>query len=919
MSNPHRARLRLLLGCCIGLSGPAAADVVLDGTLGPAGAVGGGLVDGAPTTYVIDESLGRRVSGNLFHSFGLLSIEAGESAAFTGVEPTAAIIARVTGGEPSLLGGRLSSMLPGADLYLLNPAGVVVGPGGSFDVPGAVHLSTADELRLADGVRFAVEAAPAAQLSSAPPAAFGFLRSAPAPVEVGAVSTALAGSLSGGRVEIGPGLLGSQGGDLGLYSTGGPSVVGLDGEGVLATPDARVELQGTRITLVAGPGGGPGSFRIRAGALVADGVLVTSRALGASDAGALDLRAGSIEVLGTSVIQSLAVGSGAGADLRLVADTLRVTEGSLIETDTLGDGAGGDVSLRAGAELVLDAASQISTRSAGAAPGGALALAGPTLRLHGGALVFTATSGSAAGGAIDVAGGVLTVGGGARLASETSGPGAGGAAHLVVDALEIDGLGGAALVQTTTSSDAVDAGRGGGIEVDARRVELTRGGQIAATTLGTGDAGDVRLHGLDTLAVAGVSDVPDEGGRLPVAAITSIAGLRAGATVTGAGGRVEIEAHEVALGSGGQILARGFGSGRAGAISLDVETLSLVGGGDGLAVIEASAEDADAGMVSIVARDALRLGAGGLIASGTSGTGDGSRVEIRTGLLEAVGRDALGNPSGVRTNSSGGRSPVVTGDGGDVYIEARDVVVSAGAEIASSTGRDTSGRAGAIDIAAANAVLLRDAARVTSETNGSGPGGAITIEAGRSIEVRGAAEISAASNDAASTATAGAVSLVAGERIELHAGAIRTRAELASGGAIRIRTRDLLQLVSSEISSRVRSGAGDGGRVDIDPRLVLMLDSRIEATAFEGDGGDVSIRADSLLRSAGSSIDASSRFGLDGQIQIDSPTSEITGEIDLLPAAFLDPFDLLRDVCTLDDAPRGSLVVDPVRDSGELP
>ncbi|MBI3988957.1 MAG: filamentous hemagglutinin N-terminal domain-containing protein, partial [candidate division NC10 bacterium] len=94
------------------------------------------------------------------------------------------ILSRVTGGEPSAIDGLLRSTIPGANLFLLNPAGVLFGPNASLDVSGSFHVSTADYLRLADGGIFQATLAQGSVLTAAPPAAFGFLSGNPAGIAI---------------------------------------------------------------------------------------------------------------------------------------------------------------------------------------------------------------------------------------------------------------------------------------------------------------------------------------------------------------------------------------------------------------------------------------------------------------------------------------------------------------------------------------------------------------------------------------------------------------------------------------------------------------------------------------------------------------------------------------------------------------
>ena len=72
-----------------------------------------------------------------------------------------------------------------ANLFLMNPAGIVFGPNASLNVGGSVSFTTADYLRLADGARFnALPGVQDAAISSAPVAAFGFLGSNPGAITV---------------------------------------------------------------------------------------------------------------------------------------------------------------------------------------------------------------------------------------------------------------------------------------------------------------------------------------------------------------------------------------------------------------------------------------------------------------------------------------------------------------------------------------------------------------------------------------------------------------------------------------------------------------------------------------------------------------------------------------------------------------
>jgi len=94
------------------------AEVTLDGTLGRTGPLPG-------PDYLIGADLGRQLGGNLFHSFRDFNLKSHESATFSGPNSINNIIGRVTGGNPSNIDGLIRSSIPNANLYFLNPYGII--------------------------------------------------------------------------------------------------------------------------------------------------------------------------------------------------------------------------------------------------------------------------------------------------------------------------------------------------------------------------------------------------------------------------------------------------------------------------------------------------------------------------------------------------------------------------------------------------------------------------------------------------------------------------------------------------------------------------------------------------------------------------------------------------------------------------
>lgn len=103
----------------------------------------------------IDQTAGEfRITGgqrsadglNLFHGFERFNLEQSEQASFFVPAGVANVLGRINGGEASLINGQLQLVGSGADLFLLNPAGILFGQDATLALPGSFIATAADSV-----------------------------------------------------------------------------------------------------------------------------------------------------------------------------------------------------------------------------------------------------------------------------------------------------------------------------------------------------------------------------------------------------------------------------------------------------------------------------------------------------------------------------------------------------------------------------------------------------------------------------------------------------------------------------------------------------------------------------------------------------------------------------------------------------
>ncbi len=211
-------------------------------TLGLASTAGAQLAaapDGTHTQVAVTGNTftitgGTPAGTNLFHSFQQFGLTQGQIAHFLANPTIQNILARVTGGNASVIDGQVRVSGSAANLYLMNPAGIVFGANASLNVPGSFTATTANQIGIGNGWFGAIGSNDYASLTGSP-SQFAFTTPQPgAIVNAGnlAVPAGQTLMLLGGTV-VNTGTLTATGGTVAIAAVPGETLVRLTPVGSL--------------------------------------------------------------------------------------------------------------------------------------------------------------------------------------------------------------------------------------------------------------------------------------------------------------------------------------------------------------------------------------------------------------------------------------------------------------------------------------------------------------------------------------------------------------------------------------------------------------------------------------------------------------------------------------------------------------
>ncbi|MBP5975832.1 filamentous hemagglutinin N-terminal domain-containing protein [Brasilonema sp. CT11] len=518
---------------------------------------------------------GTQAGSNLFHSFEQFSVPTGTTAYFNNALDIQNIISRVTGKSVSDINGILRANGT-ANLFLINPNGILFGPNASLNIGGSFLASTASSLNFADGskfsaidpqstplltinvpigLQFGATAAPIRNQSQASPNGATTRFRAPIGLQVQPGKTL---ALVGGDVTLEGGNLTVDGGRIELGSVAGNSLVNLSptNQGWTLGYESVQNFQNIQLiprivnnseiySIVDASGEGGGNIQVQGSHLMVTNSKILARTLGSKSGGDLRVNASeSVELVGSNtLIQTATLGAGQSGDLTITSKKLSIRDGGQALIYTGNDGAAGNLTVNASESVDLigkvnNFFSALSTVTASAGKAGNLTINTGRLRIQDGALASTQSSGqqlqitsrefipaTGQGGNLTVNAsksveliGTSVTGSPSRLLASTNGSGDAGKVTITTGQLIVQDRA-AVTVSSEVRENAIylvnprNFGKAGELNITARSILLDNKGKLTSET-NSGQGGNINLQVGDLLLLRRNSQISTNAGKL---------------------------------------------------------------------------------------------------------------------------------------------------------------------------------------------------------------------------------------------------------------------------------------------------------------------------------------------------------------------------------------------------------------------
>lgn len=869
---------------------------------------------------------GTEVGNNLFHSFSRFSLPNGYTAHFENHNQIQNIFSRITGKEASYIDGLLQANY-GANLFIINPNGIVFGSNARLNIGGSFFASTANSINFDNGERFSVKPEDTTPLLTV---------NTPVGLQVGVnpeknsaqepsfkTPVSLQFGVNPGKIHVGESgfdptllqvesnqtlaLIGGdvilENADISTLKSGGRIELGsVASEGRVnftetnlgfifnfdAVPNlGKMQILGSRVESL-------GDIQVTAKHLLfQDGIFKADNNLSINTTGNIKLLGySSVHVTGLVRFPS---------HLTINTQNLLVQDSSTIGVDrgnlTINASnavqmlSNGDTSLRNSSRIFATASEDVTQTA------GNLTINTRNLSVQGGAQILTGSS------LVGLPNEPRTFNARETVTRR----------NLTINASESVTLSGSSLDEVypsglfTTTFEGQDSGR---LTINTKILSIEDGAQVATGNFYSGQVGNLTVNATEKVQIIGTSAT----GKIPpqqqingvidepvldtsLRVTTSVQGVRIQGTLpsglftntptTKEVGDININTRQLLVQDGGQISANTFGQVRGSNLNVNAtEQVQLLGTAtngipSGLLTRTNPQAKGEAGNLTILTGNLLVQDGAQVSASTFSASKGGNLTVQATEGIKLIGVSRQNAPSGLFAQANSGS----TGDAGDLKVNTSTLIV-------------------------------RDGAQVSASTFGRGKGGNVTVQATENIELIGTFgndELFPSGLFAVAAGTTGdAGNLIIDARNLLVRDGAQIGASTRSqgqGGNLTVNVKDRVQLMGTAVNGAFPSGlfattaansTGKAGNLTINTNLLQVSQGAGIAVQSRGQGsaGNLLVNARSMDLAQKAFISADTR-------SVDTNSNQPQANINLRSQDLI----LLRGNSSITTNARGSNVI----------
>jgi filamentous hemagglutinin family protein len=644
--------------------------------------------------------------------------------------------------------------------------------------------------------------------------------------------------------------------------------------------------------------------------VVTDGARLSASVFGTGEAGDVKITAsdriflrGKETIIFTDITPE---GKGQGGNIALDAPTIEVIDGAQFVASTSGIGDAGNVLITASDRVYFSGSGQFASSVVSN-------------------VKETATGN---GGDVVIDTGVLEVRDGAQFTAETLGKGdAGNIRITAIEKVLFQGRSPNGQFNSAAFAGvgATGEGKGGDVLIESPVIEVRDGGLLRAATLNKGDAGDIRIIASNralfearSAAFSGVgTEGKGQGGNVvieaPVLEVLSGSQIVASTLGRGDAGNVRVASNRVILQNEGNIFSAVSvgGQGKGGDVVIDSTFLEVRNGSQIRA--DSIRGQGDAGNVRVTASNSILLDAADPL------TGLANGILTFNGVTGQGGDIGISTPTLTVSNGSVIDSRTLSAEpGGNIILNVDELSLLSGGQIIASS--EASGSAGSITVNAAESIRIAGDDPTFTVRAGLIPGFNVFNFPQSTISVQ-SRNTGTAGNLILNTPI---LTLADGGQLIADSNAV------TGGNITLNLNESLLMRNGSLISATAgrAQGAGDGGNITINSPFVLAIpqeNNDIIANAFSGTGGNIIINAQGILNftlnengkpfeqlrsQATNDISASSQFGTQGVLNLAGLNVDPSRGSVQLPIGLIDNSNRIDNPCgSSSKTSQGSFVI----------